>query len=338
MTLPSVITTILPTYKRPEQFKKAIASVLAQTYPHFQLCVYDNASDDETREIVSRFSDPRVHYHCHSENIGSEANFQYGISQVRTPYFSILADDDQLLPEFYETALQGFEKYPDAAFSVTRVDEIDVEGNLVCSPLLNWPDSEYFSSPDGLLTMIGSYSNWTGIVFKTEVAQAIGAIDPSLKAVDVDYVFRIAARYPFAVSKKLGALFFQHPGSYSTANGLKLLVPGWQIMIDKLKKEEALSKEAKNQIEQRLIKDLHFQLFSLTIRLIEKNGLEAAAQAAEALSRQPGKQREGKAMSSLVRACTFFPFLQRLIAWMMKVRRKRRRNRLRYLTGKGEAN
>jgi glycosyltransferase involved in cell wall biosynthesis len=115
----ALITTIMPTYRRPERLKKAIQSVLKQTYPHFQLCIYDNASGDATAEVVAEFAkDARVKYHCHPENIGSAENFQYGLSHVETPFFSFLSDDDFLLPEFYEETLRGFKKFPEAAFSM----------------------------------------------------------------------------------------------------------------------------------------------------------------------------------------------------------------------------
>ncbi|RKX41747.1 MAG: glycosyltransferase family 2 protein, partial [Thermotogae bacterium] len=62
-----LITTIIPTYRRPKLLQRAIKSVLNQTYPHFQVCVYDNASGDETAEVVAEFAkkDPRVKYYCH---------------------------------------------------------------------------------------------------------------------------------------------------------------------------------------------------------------------------------------------------------------------------------
>ena len=39
-----LITTVIPTYRRPHMLQRAIRSVLDQTYPHFKICVYDNAS------------------------------------------------------------------------------------------------------------------------------------------------------------------------------------------------------------------------------------------------------------------------------------------------------
>ncbi len=48
-----LITTVIPTYRRPKLLQRAIKSVLNQTYPHFQVCVYDNASGDETAGVAA---------------------------------------------------------------------------------------------------------------------------------------------------------------------------------------------------------------------------------------------------------------------------------------------
>src|SRR5512136_722492 len=95
-----VITTVIPTFRRPYLLRRAIQSVLNQTYPHFQVWVYDDASGDETASVVSAIAqrDRRVHYYCHPRNIGMIANFSYSIKSTPPPYFSMLCDDDLLLP------------------------------------------------------------------------------------------------------------------------------------------------------------------------------------------------------------------------------------------------
>jgi glycosyltransferase involved in cell wall biosynthesis len=46
------ITTIIPTFMRPQLLGRAIRSVLGQSYPHFEVHVYDNASGDETPQSL----------------------------------------------------------------------------------------------------------------------------------------------------------------------------------------------------------------------------------------------------------------------------------------------
>ncbi|MGD0576953.1 MAG: glycosyltransferase family 2 protein, partial [Candidatus Staskawiczbacteria bacterium] len=113
-----MITVILPTYKRPQMLKRAVQSVLNQTYPNFQICIYDNASGDKTAEVVAEMAkkDDRIKYFCQAENIGASKNFNYGMSQVKTPFFAWIADDDIILPDFFEIAMKGLEEHPKAAF------------------------------------------------------------------------------------------------------------------------------------------------------------------------------------------------------------------------------
>ena len=62
-----VVTIVITTFRRPNLLKRAIKSVLQQTYPYFEIRVYDDASGDETEKVVSEFSkvDPRIHFHSH---------------------------------------------------------------------------------------------------------------------------------------------------------------------------------------------------------------------------------------------------------------------------------
>src|SRR4030067_3693919 len=101
------ITAIIPTYRRPKLLRRAVLSVLNQTYPHLRVCVYDNASGDETEEVVAELmqKDSRVRYHRHPENIGLFNNFNYGLQEIETSFFSLLSDDDVLVPTFYENTI-----------------------------------------------------------------------------------------------------------------------------------------------------------------------------------------------------------------------------------------
>ncbi len=97
------ITAIICTYRRPEMLKRAIRSVQSQTFGDFQICIYDNASGDETAAVVAELAqrDSRIKYHCRPENIGPLANYVEAMKDVKTPFFAFVADDDLMLPNFY---------------------------------------------------------------------------------------------------------------------------------------------------------------------------------------------------------------------------------------------
>jgi glycosyltransferase involved in cell wall biosynthesis len=317
-----LITTIIPTYRRPDRLKKAIRSILNQTYPRFQICVYDNASEDATAEIVAKFAqeDARVKYHCHVRNIGAGENFQYGLDRVKTPFFSFLSDDDFLLPEFYETALRGFKNYPDATFSMGAVIDVNDEGEALDIILSRWPEKELFSPPEGLLEMIGKYSNWAGILFRKEIIDKVGPLDLNLKAIDIDYMFRAAACSSFVVSKKPCAVFVQHSSSYSGYNGLKLIWPGWQMMISKLHQAQ-LSVEVQALAEQKLKIDLQNLLLMNVFRSLEKKKFDEATSVTNIFNQNCQRKWMKQFLAITIKICKAFPLVQKLLVLMLTMRR-----------------
>src|SRR5262249_21644961 len=148
----AAITTIIPTFRRPDLLKRAIWSALSQTRRDLIVLVCDNASGDETAAVVAEATkrDSRVRYRCHPKNIGLVANFQYGMSQVETPYFSFLSDDDLLLPWFYELALASLERAPSAMFFASRSIFLRADDGAVRGfTLRGWRPGVY-SPPVGL--------------------------------------------------------------------------------------------------------------------------------------------------------------------------------------------
>jgi glycosyltransferase involved in cell wall biosynthesis len=68
------VTVVIPTFNRARFLPVAVDSVLAQTYGDFRLLIADNASTDETADIVARYDDARIDYVRRPENLGITAN------------------------------------------------------------------------------------------------------------------------------------------------------------------------------------------------------------------------------------------------------------------------
>ena len=97
---PPLITVIIPTYNRSWGLRRAVASVLAQTFPDFELIITDDASGDETEAICRTFDDFRIRYFRQPLNVGIGRNWGFGLSQARAPFVSLLMDDDGYYPTF----------------------------------------------------------------------------------------------------------------------------------------------------------------------------------------------------------------------------------------------
>ena len=215
-----MITALIPTYRRPEYLQRAMKSVLGQSYGNLQLSIFDNASGDETIDVVNNLTtnDPRIKYHCHSNNIGALANFRYAFERVDTPYFSILSDDDCLSMDLYKDAIDILESHPEVMFVILDVLKIDENANLLlCKESTNI--LKFYSKIDGFDEIHSGNieRTWTGMVFRKEVANVYLEMDDrNDKGHDMRFLFRAASRYNFAYLSKVGAFFTLHNKSISS--------------------------------------------------------------------------------------------------------------------------
>lgn len=202
------------TYKRPQLLKRAVRSVLRQSYPHFRVCVFDNASDDETAEVVAALArqDSRVEYVCHPKNIGAIGNFNAAMRSIQTPCFSLLSDDDLLLPNFYETTYAGLKQHHDAAFSVgTCLFLSDEAGSTRPGPRM--PREGLYTPPEGLLEWkFFTHPLITGCLYRQEIVERYGVLQDLLTA-DLDLELRITAQAPYVVSFTPCAIVTSHSGN-----------------------------------------------------------------------------------------------------------------------------
>ena len=229
-----VISAIIPTYRRPEMLGRAIHSVLNQTYPHLRVCVFDNASGDETAAVVAEIAreDPRVTYYCHRQNIGMSANFAYAMAHVETPYFSMLSDDDYYYPTFYETAMDGFVQYPEVMFSAATTIMVHTNGSIKVGS----PAEGYFTPPEGFLLWVQTRGPAvTSMVFRRDVIERVGMIDQTIFHADVDYLWRITARFPFVTSARPGLIFTIHAQQSTRQTDMETPVRSYLLLRERVR-------------------------------------------------------------------------------------------------------
>jgi len=318
------ITTIIPTFRRPRLLRRALRSILDQTYPHFRVCIYDNASGDETAQVVQEVAqgDSRVRYHCHAQNLGPGPNFLYGMDRVDTPYFSFLSDDDVLLPDFYDNALAGFEKFPEAAFSglgVVLMQGHDQLGVLVPEA---FPEG-LCRPPEALRNMLTMYPPlWTAILFRKELLEEVGLIDIEVAGLDIDYELRVAAHRPIVFSRRPGALMDVHPGAANIAMKLEWLWPGYMNTIRHLADDVKLDPEMREFAFQSLVRVLKRKLFvDFGVRAIIDGRVEEARRSAQILASEFDEAERARVLRCLDGVLSLLPPLRKVSSLALRLRR-----------------
>ena len=92
-----LITVLITTYNRSELLRHAIQSVLNQTLKNIEIIILDDASPDDTKNVVASYSDKRITYLRQIKNVGFTQNFKTGIKKAKGTYIFLLSDDDMIL-------------------------------------------------------------------------------------------------------------------------------------------------------------------------------------------------------------------------------------------------
>ena len=92
---------IIPTYNRADLIRKAIQSVIDQTYPHWELIIVDDGSTDHTKEVVESYQNDQILYFWIENHRESYAR-NYGYDRCSGDFIRFLDSDDYLLPEYLE--------------------------------------------------------------------------------------------------------------------------------------------------------------------------------------------------------------------------------------------
>ena len=108
------VTVVITTYNRPVLLERAIRSVLNQTYENFECVVVDDCSSThKAKEITQKFTDNRVTYTRHEQNMGLSAARNTGIEYSDGEYVAFLDDDDQWKEKKLEKQIDLFEGLED---------------------------------------------------------------------------------------------------------------------------------------------------------------------------------------------------------------------------------
>jgi glycosyltransferase involved in cell wall biosynthesis len=127
-----LVTIGIPTYNRAATYlREAVECALAQTYPNIEIVVSDNASPDNTEEVVHSYADPRVRYFRQATGLIPNDNFNFCLEQARGEYFLFLPDDDKIDPEFVEDCLRAVQYRVDCGAIFTGVRIIDEAGRVL---------------------------------------------------------------------------------------------------------------------------------------------------------------------------------------------------------------
>ncbi len=91
-----LLSFCIPVFNRSDRIKKIIEQIITFKSDEIEIVISDNASTDDTKEIVSKFKDPRIKYFRNKNNVGMDANFILVIKRATGKFIFLLMDEDEV--------------------------------------------------------------------------------------------------------------------------------------------------------------------------------------------------------------------------------------------------
>lgn len=323
------ISVVIPTFNRERQVQIALRSVLAQTYPEFEVIVVDDGSTDGTGQALEALignegcNGRRIRYFFQPHQGPSVAR-NNGIEEARGEWIAFLDSDDVWLPEKLEwqvRAIEHFENKCCACITDARlVDNLGMDITAFRESEKRYEETLGIDmeAAGGLVKTRDPF--WVStLLVHTEVAKQVGWFDPHIEyAEDHDFLFRLSLATPFCYANKPLSLIDRSKSPMGSAcrpwDAVEVRLRGSQLMAEKwLKLDSKLPAEVRKIIVRNL-RHVHSAWANWHLEH------ERYAEASEAVSR--AVECEFTAKLAIKWALTrFAPSLARGIAPKMKVSR-----------------
>ena len=211
MALP-LVSAIIPTFNRAQALEKAVASVLAQSWPNLEIIVVDDGSTDNSADLLYDRYGSRIRLLRLPCNRGVSYARNRGIELSRGSFIAFLDSDDLWQPEKIERQLAFMQADPDILISQT--DEIWIRNGKRVNPCKHHqkPSGSIFSECLPLCVVSPS-----AVMMRRRFFAEIGLFDENLPACeDYDLWLRAACRYPIPLlAEKLVVKYGGHADQLS---------------------------------------------------------------------------------------------------------------------------
>jgi glycosyltransferase involved in cell wall biosynthesis len=233
---------ITPTYRRPLLLKRAIISVINQTFGDYEHIIIDDANDPETELLVKGFGDKRIIFHQHKSPRGAAGGYNTGIKLSCGNFILFLDDDDEYLPPFLDKMYYHFSHSdPKVGFvwaGISRIRDTDSGEILINSKV--WPSR--FSEKETGLVEATAIGNNVGLCVRKRCIDTIGLYDESIiMGHDTDFLFRLAKKFDFETIPEI--LVKIHFHGYSQLTNEKNNLVRLELLEKILKKHQDILKE-----------------------------------------------------------------------------------------------
>lgn len=185
------VSIVIPTYNRADLLLLTLRSALAQTFTDREIIVIDNASTDETPEVMAQFAD-RVRYIRKPVNKGLVDSYNMGFREAAGDFILLLDSDDTIHPEMIARQVAYLDHNRNVDFVRVGGYYVDAAGEKFARVRFSptGPGRQLLSS-----LVFGNFELCGAILYRKSTIERVGMFDECLPVYeDWDHSLRMALR------------------------------------------------------------------------------------------------------------------------------------------------
>ena len=229
------VSIIINCHNSEKYLQKTLKSVLDQTFINFEVILWDNASIDNTKNIILSFNDQRFNYHYIKNKTSIGKARKLAVAKARGDYICFLDSDDVFENDKIKKQLLFMEtnNYVLSYGSYKVIDEFD---NIKYSYKTK-NQSGYI-----LKELLERYEvNFQTVMFKRELVykHEINFDEKLVYTPDYDFIMRVVSKFEIGVINDYLSRYRKYDNSLSTKS-LKLIYPENKFTLDFISKDLSL--------------------------------------------------------------------------------------------------
>lgn len=195
-----VVSIVLPSYNGKKYIRESIESVLAQTFPYWELVLVDDCSTDGTGAVMDAYAskDSRIRVIHNATNQRLPRSLNIGFRETWGEYLTWTSDDNRYLPRAIEVMVRALEAEPAVPMVSAEMEYIDESGTVTGGyPVY---EDHFIWAED----MVGAC-----FMYRREALTKVGEYDPAKVYVE-DYDYWLRIRVTMGEIKRVSEMLYQY--------------------------------------------------------------------------------------------------------------------------------
>ncbi len=281
-------SVVIPTYNRAAFIEATLQSVLKQTYPHYEIIVVDNASTDNTEELLQEYlRSGKIKFIRHDQNYERARSRNTGMAAARGDFVTLLDSDDFMYPDNLADAAEYARANPAMKCFHNLYEYVDSDKNVLRKVVMPSLDDRLNAIAEGnFMSCIGDFIHrdiYQHYQFDTAETLTGGE--------DWDFWLRVLADHKVGRIEKVNSGVLQHEGRSVNHQNLEKTRAGVEYLCAKLSSDPHLK-----EVYRPYIKRIQGNSVLYMAILANGSGLfhEARGFLREALKKDPGLILNGR--------------------------------------------